>query len=273
MNLTEIKKIVSSDKYSFLSENEHLGNNVILLGLGGSHAYGTSVPESDLDIRGIATRRKEEILGLDNFECFRNESTDTTIYSFDKAVEMMAKCNPNVIELLGLKEEHYLHKSKIGEQLLERKDLFISKKAFKSFGGYAKGLRGEIERYRKSLILVSGICKLSGVLDEIDKAPKKISKSMMNLVRVYLTGIDILSKGEIITYRENDIDLLMSIRRGDYLSDRYEVTKEFNELIDEYENQLNKAVEHSELPDKPDMNKIKAFVIKVNEHIVTGGLR
>jgi len=35
---------------------------------GGSHAYGTSTPTSDIDIRGCAFNRKQELLGLSSFE-------------------------------------------------------------------------------------------------------------------------------------------------------------------------------------------------------------
>ena len=38
MTINEIKRALQSDEYKFLKENEHLGQNVILLGLGGSHA-------------------------------------------------------------------------------------------------------------------------------------------------------------------------------------------------------------------------------------------
>ena len=62
MTIEEIKQKVASKEYNFLRENEHLGKNIILLGLGGSHAYGTNTESSDLDVRGIAVNRKEEIL-------------------------------------------------------------------------------------------------------------------------------------------------------------------------------------------------------------------
>ena len=54
MELKEIKEKLHTEDYSFLAENEHLGKNIILLGLGGSHAYGTQTETSDLDIRGCA---------------------------------------------------------------------------------------------------------------------------------------------------------------------------------------------------------------------------
>ena len=135
--MTDFKEILKTPEYEFLKTNPHLGNNIILLGLGGSHAYGTNVPGSDVDIRGIALNSKTEILGSANFEQVVNETTDTTVYSIRKIISLLSSCNPNTIELLGLKPEHYLYLSSIGQELLDNKKLFLSKRAKYSFGGYA----------------------------------------------------------------------------------------------------------------------------------------
>ena len=137
MTLQEIKQELQTPAYSFLKDNPHLNSNIILLGLGGSHAYGTATPESDLDIRGVALNSKADILTNQNFEQVIHEPTDTTIYSFNKIISLLSNCNPNVIEMLGLKPEHYLYLSPIGQELLNNKHLFLSKKAVYSFGGYA----------------------------------------------------------------------------------------------------------------------------------------
>ena len=135
--MTDFKTILNTPGYEFLKTNPHLGNNIILLGVGGSHAYGTNVAGSDVDIRGIALNTKEEILGTANFEQVVNEATDTTIYSLRKIVSLLTSCNPNTIEMLGLKPEHYLYLSSIGQELLDNKKLFLSRRAKYSFGGYA----------------------------------------------------------------------------------------------------------------------------------------
>ena len=137
MNIEEIKQTLQSPAYDFLRTEPHLGSNIILLGLGGSHAYGTSTPESDLDIRGIALNTKNEILTGHCFEQVEDKPTDTTIYSFNKIIQLLTNCNPNVIEILGLKPEHYLYLSPIGQELIDNSHLFLSKKAAVSFGGYA----------------------------------------------------------------------------------------------------------------------------------------
>lgn len=131
------KTVNDSDEYKFLRENKHLGNNIVLLGMGGSHAYGTERESSDIDIRGIATNSPRSILAGLDFEQVVDVPTDTTIYSVDKMFKLLCSCNPNAIEILGLKDEHYLYVSKIGRVILDNKDMFLSKKVIHTFGGYA----------------------------------------------------------------------------------------------------------------------------------------
>ncbi|MGF7011987.1 putative nucleotidyltransferase [Lachnospiraceae bacterium PF1-22] len=137
MTQQEIKSKLKSEEYSFLKENPHLDSNVILLTLAGSHAYGTNVEGSDLDIRGCATNSVDEILLGNDFSQVCDNATDTTIYSFNKLVKLLSNANPNIIEMLGTKEEHRLYVSPIGQELINHSHLFLSKLAVNSFGGYA----------------------------------------------------------------------------------------------------------------------------------------
>lgn len=137
MDIRHIISTLESTQYDFLRDHPDLGHHMILLGLGGSYAYGTNNDESDLDIRGIAVNSKRNLLlGMD-FEQVTDNDTDTVIYSFDKIIKLLCNCNPNTIELLGLKPEHYFYLSPIGEALLENKTMFLSQAAAKAFGGYA----------------------------------------------------------------------------------------------------------------------------------------
>lgn len=130
-------KLMSSKEYDFLRSNERLGKRIMLLGLGGSYAYGTNNENSDIDFRGITLNLPSDLLGLTEFEQYEDGATDTVIYSFNKIVKLLLECNPNTVELLGLDEDQYLIKTTLGQRLLDHKSLFLSKRAAKSFGGYA----------------------------------------------------------------------------------------------------------------------------------------
>jgi hypothetical protein len=92
----------------------------------------------------------------------------------------------------------------------------------------------------------------------------KLGKHMMHLVRLYLMAFDILENGEIITYREKEHDFLMDIRNGKYLDDDRQVLPEFYDIVDEYENKLNKLAETTSLPEAPDRKKIDELLIEIN---------
>lgn len=137
MTIEQIKEMVRGEQYDFLRTNPHLAGRVIFLTLGGSYAYGTNIETSDVDVRGCALNSRSDILGMSNFEQVVNTETDTTVYSFNKLIGLLVNCNPNTIELLGGKPEHYIQMTEIGREMIANRNLFLSKKAANSFGGYA----------------------------------------------------------------------------------------------------------------------------------------
>lgn len=137
MKIDQIKELVAGAEYDFLRTNEHVKDRLVFLTLGGSHAYGTNIETSDVDVRGCALNRATDLIGMSKFEQLVNEQTDTTIYSFNKLVSLMLNCNPNTIEMLGCKPEHYILMTPIGQEMLDNRHMFLSKRACSAFGGYA----------------------------------------------------------------------------------------------------------------------------------------
>ena len=342
MTLEQINKAILTPEYDFLRTNPHLGKNLILLGLGGSHAYGTSTPNSDLDCRGLAMNTPKEILLGQDFGQVENRATDTVIYSFNKMIGLLADCNPNTIEILGLKPEHYLIMSDVGREMVRDADMFLSKKAKNKFAGYAAQQLRRMENAAingvsqtmhenhilKSIQLASELFpekyeflpedavrlftdvsyqegydteifmdlrlqhyplrdwlkmweEMQNILRSYNKLGMrnskaiehdKLGKHQMHLARLYIMGIELLRDAKITTYREAEHDFFMDIRAGKYLDENNLPTKEFREMLDEWEFQLEDAAAHSPLPEKPDWDRINRFRASVNYSVVTYGM-
>ena len=87
MTKEELEKVVQGAEYDFLRENPHLGSNIMFLTLGGSHAYGTNVPGSDVDVRGVTGDSKFVNAALTNFPLrdFKSliKAVNATVGQFD----------------------------------------------------------------------------------------------------------------------------------------------------------------------------------------------
>ena len=79
---------------------------------------------------------------------------------------------------------------------------------------------------------------------------------------------DILEKEDIVTYRGDDLPLLMSIRKGDYQLEDGTYRPEFFEMVSDFEKRLNYAKQNTSLPDNPDMKKVEEFVMSVNRRAI-----
>ena len=147
MTLEEIKDMVfNSKEYEFLWTDEHLGKDKILfLTLGGSYSYGTNIETSDVDIRGVALNSEKDVFGVTHFEQRQDAATDTTVYSLNKFINLVTDCNPNIIEMLFCKPEHYIYVSPLERILLDNRHLFLTSRAFYTFGGYAHAQLNRLE--------------------------------------------------------------------------------------------------------------------------------
>lgn len=257
MTVNQIKDKLKTSEYDFLRTNEHLGNNVIMLTLGGSHAYGTNVETSDVDIRGCALNTKEEILTNKNFEQFTNDDTDTVIYSFNKLIHLLSNCNPNVIELCGNRPEHYIYLSTIGKELLDNASMFLSQKAVYTFGGYASQQLWRLKQLAVRYVPQSD--KEYHILKSIENASVTFPESYFeypdDAIKLYI------DKSE---REEYDTEIFMDINLKHYpLRDYKSMWSEMNNVVKDYAkigSRNSKAIEHNKI-NKHAMHLIRLYLM------------
>jgi hypothetical protein len=131
------KELLVSQTTHVLAER-NLTSDICLVALGGSHAYGLATETSDVDVRGFALPTARDVLLGHDFEQLQtNKEIDLCIYSLAKTAHLMAQCNPNVIEMLGLTHDAILFESDIYRTMRDHLEWFLSRRAITSFGGYA----------------------------------------------------------------------------------------------------------------------------------------
>lgn len=124
----------------------------------GSHAYGTSTPTSDVDVKGICVPPRVYYLGYSYiFEqeerlASKGHPEDKVTYSIEKFFRLAADCNPNIIEVLHVDDSDVLKIDRWGERLRGSRDLFVSKKARFTFSGYAHAQLKRIQTHRRWLM-------------------------------------------------------------------------------------------------------------------------
>ncbi len=235
--------------------NTLLPENVILLGYRGSIAHGMYLdptnPESvdDKDIMGVAIGPESSYFGLDTFnqkECMLRE-WDAVTYELIKYVRLLKNSNPNVLSLLWLKEQHYIYKDAWGSLLIKHRNLFVSKKIYHSFTGYAYAqlkkmthntYDGYMGEKRKALVQKFGYD----------------TKNAAHCIRLLRMGIEFLKEGELHVFRK-DAPHLMEIKTGKWTLEQ--VQNEANYLF----RRAEAVYDACTLPNEPDNKKVNDLLI------------
>ncbi len=128
--------------------------DTILYCKSGSHAYGTNLPTSDEDFRGVFIPSEDYYIGLLKVEqeISNIDGKDVVIYELKKYIQLAADCNPNILELLFCAQDDVLWETKEGKILRDNREKFLSKKARHTFSGYAMSQLKRIESHRRWLL-------------------------------------------------------------------------------------------------------------------------
>lgn len=211
----------------------------------GSHAYGTSRPDSDIDIRGIAIPPPEYFLGfLQNFEQAQWKDPDAVIFDIRKFMKLAMDNNPNALELLFVDESSYLIVHPLMREIIKNRDMFVSRNVKYRYSGYAMAQLQKLKRSQER-----EPDRTNPVRAELIEKFGYDTKDAMHVVRLLRMGLEII-RGEGVKVKRPDAEELLAIRDGKWkLSDLLAYSESMHADLDI-------LYEKSPLPMSPDKVKI-----------------
>lgn len=119
--------------YEQLKQNREF---ILLDCISGSTAYNLNVAGSDIDKKGIFIMPQKQLYGFEQQTQIANESNDEVYFEVARFLELLAKNNPNILELLNTPPEYVLFRHPVMD-LIKPED-FLSKLCLDTFAGYAQ---------------------------------------------------------------------------------------------------------------------------------------
>lgn len=127
--------------------------NPIVTCYGGSHAYGTNIASSDVDIRGIFCAEEKSI--RTPFHVVREvdleDQEDGKLYELSNFMKLYVDMNPNILELLWVDEKSILTQTDEYKHLRSYRQEMLSTKVAFTFTGYAMQQMKRIRGHNKWL--------------------------------------------------------------------------------------------------------------------------
>ncbi len=234
----------------------------------GSRAYGVNSSEStDYDIYGFCIPPREVLFphlagiipGFGDqgyrFEQWQQhhindpasaKEYDFSIYNIVKYFQLCMDNNPNMIDSLFVPESCVLHCTSIGHMVRDKRKLFLSRRVWNKFKGYAYGQLHKLDNK-----VPTGKRK-----ESVDTFGYDV-KYAYHIVRLMNECYQILTEGDLDLQRSREE--LKSIRRGEWTEERLRL---------HFEKQLptlEEARDKSTLPNDPDESKIKKLLLECLE--------
>ena len=233
-----------------------LAKHTVCLAKVGSASHNTYVPHDDpesiddVDYLGVAIPSVQRTIGLSPWEhwTLQQDELDVVYFSLRKLVGLLLKSNPNVVGLLWLEPECYIHVHPLFRKFIEKREIFSSKKIYASFSGYAAGQiykmehgahKGYMGEKRKRLVEKFGYdCK-----------------NASHAIRLLRMGTEFLENSRLQVFRTDDAGQLRDIKSGKWTLEQ--VKAEADKLFD----RAKQAVSDSKLPDEPNYEEAERLML------------
>jgi hypothetical protein len=205
----------------------------------GSRAYGLEDDHSDTDRRGIYLPPADlhwSLYGVP--EQLENDEAQEAYWEIQKFIVLALKANPNVLECLYSPIVEFA--TPLAEELLSIREAFLSKLVFQTYSGYVAS------QFKK-------------MQTDIRNQGRIKWKHVMHLIRLLLSGIDVLRQGSVTVDVGTARDQLLAIKRGDVTFSEADAWR--RNLQVEFE----QAFKQTALPDRPDYERANAFLIRARK--------
>lgn len=130
---------------------ELMKDNMLVKHLAGSLAYGTNIPSSDVDYRGVFCA--DPINVRTPFFVVRevedSDEEDTKLYELAHFMKLCLDCNPNIIETLWVDDEDITFRTPAYDLLREHRHKLLSSKIAFTTSGYALSQLKRIKGHNK----------------------------------------------------------------------------------------------------------------------------
>lgn len=233
--LAEFKEGDINNSDQVLAEHG-LFDRVIFRCVIGSRAYGLDDENSDIDRRGIYLPPADlhwSLYGVpDQLE---NDATQEVYWELQKFVVLALKANPNVLECLYTPIVETA--TPLAQEMLDMKEVFLSKLVFQTYSGYVAS------QFKK-------------MQTDIRNQGQVKSKHVMHLIRLLLSGINVLREGFVAVAVGEHRDRLLAIKSGETKWDDVEAWRL------ELHQQFNSAFEQTKLPERPNYERANEYLVK-----------
>ncbi len=228
-------------KGDFLVEY-NLYDSVIYRCIVGSRAYGLDNEQSDTDRRGIylpPAMLHWSLYGIP--EQLENKQNDECYWELQKFLIVALKANPNVLECLYTPLVETV--SPIAQELLDIREIFLSKLVYQTYNGYV------LSQFKK-------------MEQDLRNTGEVRSKHAMHLIRLLLSGITVLKEGFVPVRVDDYRSQLLSIRNQEVPWD------EVNRWRLDLHGEFDRAFGSTRLPERPDYEKANQFLIKARRSAI-----
>ncbi len=212
----------------------------------GSRAYGLDDEASDTDRRGIYLPTADlhwSLYGVP--EQLENDETQEVYWELQKFIVLALKANPNVLECLYSPIVENV--TPLGEELLAMREAFLSKLVFQTFSGYVAS------QFKK-------------MQTDIRNQGRVKWKHVMHLIRLLLSGTHVLREGVMIVDVGEHRESLLTIKRGEMSFD------EADQWRKRLQSEFESAFKTTTLPDRPDYERVNAFLVDARRRAIQSDL-